>query len=140
MPKGSYFYLIAYDTKNLQRMNLGSNVRVFPLSRTELLAYVADGDVQKVRRIPGVRRIVLQFDVNPDLCTGCNNCVSACPANFDELAKDWDEPPTSNNYVLRVSNGKLSVNRLDKCRRITGDKNCKTCTLACPFNIIEIKS
>lgn len=140
MSKGSYVYLIAYDTRNVQRINLGSDVHVLPLSRTELLVYVADGDIHKVRRIPGVRKIALQIDVDRNLCTGCNNCVSACPANFDELAKDWDEPPTSDKYVLRVSNGKLSVNRLDKCRRITGDKNCKTCTLACPFNVIEVKS
>jgi len=63
------------------------------------------------------------------------------PANsLDELIKNWDEPPTSEKYVLRIKNGTLSANRLDKCRRVTGDKSCETCMLACPYEAISIKS
>jgi len=142
MTKCTYIYSTAYDSRRVKRTHLGDTVRISPLSRTSLLINVVNGsNIQKVRRIPGIRKIVMQLEVDDDLCRGCSNCVSACPANsLDELIKNWDEPPTSEKYVLRIKNGTLSANRLDKCRRVTGDKSCETCMLACPYGAISIKS
>lgn len=140
--KHTYVYSVVFDARNAERTNLGSSVRISSLSRTEVLVNIANpDDVQKVRRIPGMRKIALQFEVDEDLCNGCNNCVSACPANqLDELMTNWDEYPSSAKYVLRISKGKFSGNRLEKCRRVTGDKNCQTCTLSCPRQAINVKS
>lgn len=140
MTKRTYVYSISYDSKSVKRR--ARDVHISPLSRTELLIDLVDcNDIRRIRRIPGIRKIILQLDVDEDLCHGCNNCVSACPANsLDELITNWDEPPTSDKCVLRITNGTLSANRLDKCRRITGEKSCETCILACPFDAISIKS
>lgn len=143
MSKCTYIYANVFDSKSVERLNLGANVRVLPISRTSILIRVVNGDdAQKiVRRIPGVRKIMLQFEIDTGLCSGCYNCVAACPGNtIDELVTNWDEPLTTDKFVLRITNGDLSVNRADKCRRVTGDKNCQTCMLACPFKAVNVKS
>lgn len=139
----TYVYANVFDARSAERARLGEKIRIFPLSRTSILVRVANGEEAQriVRRIPGIRKIMLQFDIDNDLCNGCYNCVAACPANsFDELITSWDESFTTDKYVLRVINGDLSANRVDKCRRVTGDKNCQTCMLACPFKAVNVKS
>lgn len=143
MAKYTYIYANVFDSRNLERVRLGSNVKILPLSRTSILVNVTNGEEAQrvIRRIPGLRKIMLQFEVDSDLCNGCYNCVAACPANsLDELITNWEEPFNTEKYVLRIINGDLSANRVDKCRRVTGDKNCQTCMLACPFNAVNVKS
>jgi ferredoxin len=143
MAKCTYVYANVFDSRTAEKVRLGENVRVFPIGRTSILVRVLNGeDAQRiVRRIPGVRKIVLQFDIDNDLCIGCYNCVAACPGNtINELVTNWDEPITTDMFVLRIINGDLVANRVDKCRRVTGDKNCQTCMLACPFKAVNVKS
>lgn len=143
MAKHTYIFANVYDSRNAERARLGDNVRIFSLSRNSILVKVTDGDeAQKiVRRIPGMRKILLQYEIDIGSCHGCNNCVVACPANVpNELLTSWDEIFTTDKYVLRIVNGDVSPNKVDKCRRVTGDKNCQTCMLACPRKAIEVKS
>ncbi|MEM3702840.1 MAG: 4Fe-4S binding protein [Candidatus Bathyarchaeia archaeon] len=143
MAKNTYIYANVYDSRNAERARLGDNVRIFPISRNSILVRVTNGEeAQKiVKRIPGMRKILLEYEVDANSCHGCNNCVVACPANVpNELITNWDEPFTTDKYVLRIINGDVSPNKVDKCKRVTGDKNCQTCMLACPRKAIEVKS
>ncbi|HJJ42076.1 MAG TPA: 4Fe-4S binding protein [Methanocorpusculum sp.] len=71
--------------------------------------------------------------INMERCTGCNNCVVACPVNALELST---VDPADTGKIYQVQNGKavsLDVN-MELCA------GCGVCVEACPYNVIKLIS
>jgi len=71
--------------------------------------------------------------INMEKCTGCNNCVVACPVNALELCI---VDPSTTQKIYRVTNGKalsLDVNN-ELCA------GCGVCVEACPYGVIRLVS
>ena len=69
--------------------------------------------------------------VNMDRCTGCNNCVVACPVDALEL---YTVDPATKEKIYIVRNGKALV--LDfKAELCAG---CGVCVEACPYDVIQL--
>ncbi|MDO5845466.1 MAG: 4Fe-4S dicluster domain-containing protein [Methanocorpusculum sp.] len=69
--------------------------------------------------------------INMERCTGCNNCVVACPVNALELCT---VDPATSDKIYQVQNGKaisLDVNK-ELCA------GCGVCVEACPYNVIRL--
>ncbi len=76
--------------------------------------------------------------IHEDKCTGCGNCVIACPvAPMNCPSAIGGKGPQSTDVVLKVVDGKCKVVNLKKCRRSGEDKRCRICADACPFDAIE---
>ena len=77
-----------------------------------------------------------------DLCTGCGNCVVACPPNARvcETCKEGGGPAPSNEKVIfRVIDSKAEIKNLKICRRYEPPiTNCRVCEMFCPTRAIEI--
>jgi NAD-dependent dihydropyrimidine dehydrogenase PreA subunit len=56
-----------------------------------------------------------QVDVDKDACTGCGECVDACPAS-----------------VLELVDGKSEAVEIDECL------GCETCVETCPEGAIKV--
>lgn len=70
--------------------------------------------------------------VNMDRCTGCNNCVVACPVDALEL---YTVDPVTSEKIYIVTNGKALV--LDfKSELCAG---CGVCVEACPYDVIQLE-
>ena len=69
--------------------------------------------------------------INMERCTGCNNCVVACPVNALELCT---VDPASTDKIYVVQNGKAISLDLDKelCA------GCGVCVEACPYSVIRL--
>ncbi|MCX6694514.1 MAG: 4Fe-4S binding protein [Methanomicrobiales archaeon] len=69
--------------------------------------------------------------VNMERCTGCNNCVVACPVDALEL---YTVDPATSEKVYKVKHGKSIV--LDfKSELCAG---CGVCVEACPYDVIKL--
>ena len=69
--------------------------------------------------------------INMDRCTGCNNCVVACPVDALEF---HTVDPASKEKIYTVRNGKSVI--LDfKSELCAG---CGVCILACPYEVIRL--
>jgi 4Fe-4S ferredoxin len=69
--------------------------------------------------------------VNMDRCTGCNNCVVACPVDALEL---FTVNPVTKEKIYKVKGGKAVV--LDfKSELCAG---CGVCVAACPYDVIKL--
>jgi 4Fe-4S ferredoxin len=69
--------------------------------------------------------------VNIDRCTGCNNCVVACPVDALEL---HTATPATKDKIYKVKDGKSIV--LDfKAELCAG---CGVCVEACPYDVIRL--
>ena len=69
--------------------------------------------------------------INMERCTGCNNCVVACPVNALELCT---VDPATTDKIYQVQNGKaisLDVNKA-LCA------GCGVCVEACPYSVIKL--
>ncbi|MHA1299652.1 MAG: ATP-binding protein [Candidatus Helarchaeota archaeon] len=60
-------------------------------------------------------------------CTGCSDCLTACPINTQLIAKG------DKNLVILVRNGHAVVNNPDLC------DGCGVCMDACSQNAIKIE-
>jgi 4Fe-4S ferredoxin len=69
--------------------------------------------------------------VNMERCTGCGNCVVACPVDALEL---FSLDPVTNEKIYSVIDGKSAV--LDfKAELCAG---CGVCVEACPYDVITL--
>jgi 4Fe-4S ferredoxin len=69
--------------------------------------------------------------VNMERCTGCNNCVVACPVDALEL---FTVDPATNEKIYKVKHGKAMV--IDfKSELCAG---CGVCVEACPHDVIRL--
>ncbi|ABN06413.1 4Fe-4S ferredoxin, iron-sulfur binding domain protein [Methanocorpusculum labreanum Z] len=69
--------------------------------------------------------------INMERCTGCNNCVVACPVNALEL--NTVDPATTDKIYL-VVDGKAKI--LDVKHELCA--GCGVCVEACPYNVIRL--
>jgi len=69
--------------------------------------------------------------VNLDRCTGCGNCVVACPVDAIEL---YTVDPVTNEKIYQVRNGKSIV--LDIREELCA--GCGVCIGACPYDVIKL--
>ncbi len=72
---------------------------------------------------------VYKLHVNSALCTGCNDCVTACPHNASlppEMKGD------KKNYTIIVKNGKAMVSNQNYC------DGCGVCIDACGPKAISL--
>jgi 4Fe-4S ferredoxin len=75
--------------------------------------------------------------IRGDLCTGCGNCVVACPLNVSvsqEVA--GGKGPLTKEVIMGVKDGSIEVLNLDICRRLEGDMKsepCRICIDVCPI-------
>ncbi|RQD82016.1 MAG: 4Fe-4S dicluster domain-containing protein [Methanocalculus sp. MSAO_Arc2] len=69
--------------------------------------------------------------INTERCTGCNNCVVACPVNALEL---YTVDPVIKDKIYSVRDGKaitLDINK-ELCA------GCGVCVEACPYDVIRL--
>jgi 4Fe-4S ferredoxin len=70
--------------------------------------------------------------VNPERCSGCGNCVAACPVDAIEL---FTLDPVTKEKIYQVQDGQA----------VTIDLNaelcagCGVCVEACPMDVIKIQ-
>jgi 4Fe-4S ferredoxin len=69
--------------------------------------------------------------VNVNRCTGCGNCVIACPVNALEL---FTLDPVTNEKIYQVQDG-VSVSLDVKTELCAG---CGVCVEACPYDVIQL--
>jgi 4Fe-4S ferredoxin len=69
--------------------------------------------------------------VNVNRCTGCGNCVTACPVDALEL---YTRDPVTNQKIYQVQDG-VSVSLDVKTELCAG---CGVCVEACPYDVIQL--
>lgn len=91
---------------------------------------------------PSEKALETGISLDRDLCTGCGNCVVACPPNARVcgLCKEGSGPRVDNELVLfRVIDSKAEIKNLKICRRYEPPiTNCRICEMYCPTKAIEI--
>lgn len=78
--------------------------------------------------------------IHEELCSGCGNCVVACPVNVanDPHGSGRGLGPTNDKVIFRVVDGKVKAANVKECRRFGKDKIlCRACIDPCPTEAIE---
>lgn len=78
--------------------------------------------------------------VHEELCSGCGNCVVACPVNVanDPHGSGRGFGPTNDKVIFRVIDGKVKAANIKECRRFGKDRIlCRACIDPCPTEAIE---
>ena len=78
-----------------------------------------------------VMRMAFSVHVNMERCTGCGNCVIACPVDALEL---HTVDPVTKDKIYAVRNGK-SIHLDVKSELCAG---CGVCINACPYDVIRL--
>lgn len=83
-----------------------------------------------------------KFVIHEKLCTGCGNCVDACPANVAvSLEVSGGKGSDSSELVLKIEDGVVKVVNVKACRRFEEDASesrpCNVCVDSCPYKAIE---
>jgi 4Fe-4S ferredoxin len=76
-------------------------------------------------------RMAFSVHVNINRCTGCGNCVVACPVNALEL---YTFDPVTKEKIYHVKDGK-SISLDVKMELCAG---CGVCVGACPYKVITL--
>lgn len=69
--------------------------------------------------------------INMERCTGCNNCVVACPVNALELCT---VDPVTTDKIYLVQNGKAIS--LDFNKELCA--GCGVCVEVCPYEVVSL--
>ena len=78
--------------------------------------------------------------VHEELCSGCGNCVVACPVDVanDPYGSGRGFGPTNDKVIFRVVDGKVKAANIQECRRFGKDRIlCSACIDPCPTEAIE---
>lgn len=78
--------------------------------------------------------------VHPELCTGCGNCVVACPVDVanDPMGAAIGCAPTNDKVIFKVVDGKVMASNIKECRRFGKNRVlCYACIDPCPAGAIE---
>ncbi len=83
-----------------------------------------------------------KFVIHEEKCTGCGNCVDACPANVAiSLEVSGGKGSASKELVLSIEDGVVKVLNVKACRRFEEQGNesrpCSVCVDSCPYRAIE---
>jgi len=75
---------------------------------------------------------VIREMVFTEPCTGCGNCVIACPLNASRsIYVMGGKGPTSSDVILRVEDGVVTMLNPRLC------DGCRACMETCPTNAME---
>ncbi len=78
--------------------------------------------------------------VHTELCTGCGNCVVACPVDVanDPKGAAIGRAPSNDKVIFKVVEGKVVASNIKECRRFGKSRVlCYACIDPCPTGAIE---
>ncbi len=79
----------------------------------------------------GATEMSFAMHINMERCTGCNNCVVACPVNALEL---HTVDPATTDKIYKVFDGKATC--LDVKHELCA--GCGVCVEVCPYEVVSL--